>query len=410
MRRIIILIALSLVMLATAPGSAQDCSIQLSSFTPTAGIGIMSFTTNNYPNDAAIASAVDAWTNSCAAAGSSFPMLTTGTCSGSACAQVSISYQSGYSTSSNGGCGQFQRSGSGGTITVFQWDSQGRTCTDDAVATFMHEIGHALGLGDPGSDQPGQACFGSVMGNWYWGSTPSIDSDDCEQAEDGWTTPLETRIEQCQNHCTDGTCNEVGDCQGSLAWDPGTNWADPLVFDLEGDGVITTDVNEPVMFDLDADGHKESITWISGNDAMLWTDLDGNNRVDDGGELFGVGTVLPNGTKAQHGYEALSMYDLLSKGGDENGVIDHNDAIWNHLRLWRDMNHNGICDPGEAAPIHRFGVEQVSLKWRRARWIDEDGNTHLLRGTWRKHITGNAEVKYGDFLVEALTLRAAGNE
>jgi hypothetical protein len=407
--RTIIGVALIGVFTATA-AVAQDCSIQASSFSPKSGIAILAFTTSNYPNDEAIETAVDAWNNNCASSGSSFPVLTTGTCSGSACAQVSITYHPGFSATSNGGCADFQRSGAGGTINVYQWDMQGRTCADDEIATFMHEMGHALGLGDAGYNAPGQACFGSVMGNWNWGSAPSIDTDDCEEAEDGWTTPLETRIQQCEFHCTDGTCNELGDCEGSLMWDSGTNWFDPLVFDLDGDGVITTDVYEPVTFDVDADGHEESITWISGNDGLLWTDLNGNDRVDDGAELFGVGTVLPDGTKARHGYEALAMYDLAQQGGDGSGVIDQNDAIWNHLRLWRDINHDGVCDPGEAWPIHRFGVDQISLRWKRARWIDAHGNTHLLRGTWRKHITGNVEPKYGTFLIEELTLRAVSND
>lgn len=163
----------------------------------------------------------------------------------------------------------------GGTLTIFQWDSLGRNCLDDDVGVLMHEMGHVLGLGDPGHNDPGQACFGSVMGSWYWGRTPSIDPDDCAQAEDGFTTPIEIRVEQCSNHCEDGTCNDVGECigqDGQPTWNPGTDWFDPLVFDLEGNGIFTTGPDAPVTFDLDADGHAESWTWISGGDAFLWTD------------------------------------------------------------------------------------------------------------------------------------------
>src|SRR5688500_14961677 len=112
MRRTILLLALSFVF-AVAPGFAQDCSVPWDEFTPTGGIGIMGFTTNNYPDDNHIAAAVDAWNNSCPGSGPAFPMLTTGTCSGSACAQITINYQSGFSTTSTGGCGDFERSGSG---------------------------------------------------------------------------------------------------------------------------------------------------------------------------------------------------------------------------------------------------------------------------------------------------------
>jgi hypothetical protein len=41
--------------------------------------------------------------------------------------------------------------------------------------------------------------------------------------------------------------------------------------------------------------------------------------------------------------------------------------FWNRLRLWRDADHDGICDPGEALPSHRFGVLKIDLAWRDAR-------------------------------------------
>jgi len=42
---------------------------------------------------------------------------------------------------------------------------------------------------------------------------------------------------------------------------------------------------------------------------FLALDLNHNHRIDDGSELFGIGTTLPSGEKASNGFVALAMYD-----------------------------------------------------------------------------------------------------
>lgn len=184
-------------------------------------------------------------------------------------------------------------------------------------------------------------------------------------------------------------------------WDGGTNWFDPLVLDLNGDGVRTTGSDRPVSFDLDADGTAESLTWLDpeSKDAFLWTDLNHNNRIDDGSELFGVGTMLPSGRRARHGFEALAMYDLPAHGGDANGLIDDRDDIWPRLRLWRDDDHDGQCDGGERAPLAQYGVEEIRLSWKAVAVIDASGTLHMLGGTYLQR--GYANIA-SEHVVEAL--------
>lgn len=285
----------------------------------------------------------------------------------------------------------------GGKIYIFEKDRFGFPCNNSVEArshTVGHEIGHILGLDD-------SSCTNQIMGS----STAPVHPDECAQVDDQWQTAIETRIEQCQASCTT-SCDGNGDCAPPPPhWDPGTDWFDPLVFDLENDGIHTKSGDEAVSFDLDGDGRAERISWIEAGDAFLWTDLNGNQRVDDGSELFGVGTVLHDGTRARHGYEALAMYDLPEKGGDGNGRIDREDVIWNRLRLWRDQNGDGVCDAGEASPIHRFGVKEIGLDWVPAYWMDAAGTLHLLSGVYRKHIVGLSDPKYMDYPVEALAFR-----
>ncbi|HEX9982556.1 MAG TPA: hypothetical protein VGF69_04770 [Thermoanaerobaculia bacterium] len=284
----------------------------------------------------------------------------------------------------------------GGAIYLFERDGFGFPCNNTTEArahTVAHEIGHILGLAD--SD-----CTNRVMG----GSTGTVQPDECAKVGELWETPMERQVNQCNSTCWTA-CDANAQCpEGTLHTDSGTPWFDPLVFDLEGDGIPTVSGDEAVRFDLDADGTVETVSWPGSGDAFLWTDLNGNNRVDDGAELFGVGMLLPDGRRARHGYEALAMYDLPSKGGNGDGRIDSTDAIWNRLRLWRDIHHDGICGAGEASPIHRFGVKAIDLAWSPTGWTDAAGTLHLLSGRFRKHVRGK-ESGYADYPVEALGLR-----
>lgn len=63
---------------------------------------------------------------------------------------------------------------------------------------------------------------------------------------------------------------------------------------------------------------------------MLMLDRNGNGHLDDGSELFGDSTILPNGMKGSNGFQALVYYDA---NGD--GRIDANDPIWSQLRVWQ---------------------------------------------------------------------------
>jgi hypothetical protein len=197
-----------------------------------------------------------------------------------------------------------------------------------------------------------------------------------------WQTLMESMIEQCSANCWT-RCNNNAQCPPhTTTTETPLGQTDPLVLDLANDGITTFAGADAVTFDLYGDRTPERLSWPAGDDAFLYTDLNRNMIVDDGSELFGVGTVLPDGTRARHGFEALAMYDLRARGGDENGRIDSGDAIWNR----------------------RFGVRQIHLTWVLAPWTDDAGTVHRLHGRYRKHTTGVGEG-YSDHAVEALALR-----
>jgi len=164
----------------------------------------------------------------------------------------------------------------------------------------------------------------------------------------------------------------------------------PLVLDLNGDGIQTTDLFAPVWFDLDGDGVLARSSWTCSwtEEGFLWLDLNGNGTVDSGRELFGQGTLLPSGETAANGFKALSVYDDPLYGGNADALISEDDLIWSLLRLWVDRNHDGVSQQHEIAPLGRFGVVAIGLDYSRVEEVDGNGNIHLFQGTFLKRLTG----------------------
>ena len=79
----------------------------------------------------------------------------------------------------------------------------------------------------------------------------------------------------------------------------------PLIVDLDGDGVETTNIANGVYFDHDGNGFAEKSAWVGKDDGLLVRDINGNGQIDNGTELFGNNSVLSNGQKATNGFEAL---------------------------------------------------------------------------------------------------------
>ncbi len=145
---------------------------------------------------------------------------------------------------------------------------------------------------------------------------------------------------------------------------------DPLAIDLGALGIELTTLENGVNFDLDKNGFAEKTAWIGIEDGFLCLDRNGNSKIDDGGELFGDQVELSNGAISVSGFEALADFDE-----DGDGVIDHNDTVWNDLRVWIDANHNGISDSGELKTLNELGVVNISLN------VTKEENVDTATGT-----------------------------
>ncbi len=138
---------------------------------------------------------------------------------------------------------------------------------------------------------------------------------------------------------------------------------DPLVLDLGGEGINLTSRENGVYFDIKGDGTPVKTSWISGNNAFLYRDANGNGTADDVNELFGDQGGYANG------FDKLAQYD---DNGD--GVLDEKDAAYNELRLWRDLNGDGVNQAHESMTLAEAGVKSLNLGYAKNWEYDQYGN------------------------------------
>ncbi|HPA44822.1 MAG TPA: hypothetical protein PLZ55_01070 [bacterium] len=139
--------------------------------------------------------------------------------------------------------------------------------------------------------------------------------------------------------------------------------SDPVVLDLDGDGIELTSAGNGVEFDITGDGTTETTAFATGDDAFLALDRNGNGQIDNGRELFGD----QNG--AQNGLEELARYDT---NGDNR--IDEYDAIYDSLALFSDSNANGVSEAGELRSLREAGIASINLAYRNVDHTLSSGN------------------------------------
>jgi hypothetical protein len=165
------------------------------------------------------------------------------------------------------------------------------------------------------------------------------------------------------------TCLGCDTCGGS-----------PVVIDIAGDGIALTSPSDGVDFDLNGNGTRDRLGWTraGSDDAWLALDRDSNGSIDRGAELFGDFTPQPaSGNK--NGFLALAEFDKPASGGNADGVIDYRDLVFESLRLWQDVNHNGISEPEELHTLAELNVKALELDFKESKRVDEFGNEFKYR-------------------------------
>lgn len=189
---------------------------------------------------------------------------------------------------------------------------------------------------------------------------------------------------------------------------------DPLILDLNGDGVKLTSYQENlVLFDVDHDGgSKEQTGWVAANtitggtppaintDGIVVQDLNSNGVIDNISETLSeyfngtVGTNGDPGTKPfVNGFESLASSSLNTVA---DGVFNSSDAGWSTVRVWvddnadgmsfKDVNGNGTyqagIDQSELKTFAELGITSINLTPTAQSGLVNGGNEILATGSF----------------------------
>jgi len=139
--------------------------------------------------------------------------------------------------------------------------------------------------------------------------------------------------------------------------------ADPLVLDLDGDGVELTDAANSHQFDVSGSGTAVSVPFPTAGDAFLAVDRNANGAIDSGKELFG------DQHGAAHGFAELAKYDQ-----NLDAMIDVQDAIFEQLLLFGDLDGDGEVRSDEFTSLRQAGISAIDLRYDEVARQLSDGN------------------------------------
>ncbi|MBO4998770.1 MAG: DUF2974 domain-containing protein [Lachnospira sp.] len=151
---------------------------------------------------------------------------------------------------------------------------------------------------------------------------------------------------------------------------------DPIIIDLNQDGIYTQSIHEGAHFDFAGDGYREGTGWIAPQDGMLVHDVNGDGIINDGTELFGDRTVLGDGSIAERGFVALKDID-----SNKDGKLNREDDVFSELNVWVDHNGNGASEEGELYTLDEIGISEIHLNETYANYTDANGNRIMAVGS-----------------------------
>ena len=160
-------------------------------------------------------------------------------------------------------------------------------------------------------------------------------------------------------------------------------YQDPLLIDLDGDGIETTTIENGVYFDHGNDGFEELSAWVGVDDGILVYDKNNNGVIDNGNELFSNNYTKLDGTQAVSGFDALGDFDSNS-----DGVINSSDTNFDTIKV--------LKGDGTMMSLSDAGVSSITLLHTNKNVEDANGNVQKTEGTYTR--TDGSTSKLGDYL------------
>lgn len=156
------------------------------------------------------------------------------------------------------------------------------------------------------------------------------------------------------------------------------NLYSPIVlnFNPEAGDIDTISSFRGVDFDLKGKGKKQTVGWVRPEQGgFLVLDLNNNSIIDSGKEMFGEATnIIGTNLQAANGYVALSQYD---NNGD--GVIDQKDKVFASMKVWFDLNTDGISQPGEVVSLDSLGITKLTFNYTEVEKEKQFNNGNRVR-------------------------------
>jgi len=171
----------------------------------------------------------------------------------------------------------------------------------------------------------------------------------------------------------------------------------PVVLDLDGNGVELGGAASHVSFDANADATPDLAGWISSGDAFLALDRNQDGQITTGAEI----SFVEDAPQATTDLEGLAAYDT-----NENGFFDDQDARFAEFLLWQDINQNGVSDQNELSTLTERQVRAINLT-RSSTGLAASGGesvitgtTEFLRSDGATGLVGDVALVYGSGRIE----------
>jgi hypothetical protein len=123
----------------------------------------------------------------------------------------------------------------------------------------------------------------------------------------------------------------------------------PVVLDLNRDGKISY---SDTAVSLNDSSMSQTTAWVGQQDGTLVWDKYHDGRVHDSSQ-YAFAQYLAG---AKTDLEGLKAFDT-----NGNGQLDRGDSIWKEMRIWQDLNGDGVSDMGEVKTLAEWGIDSIGL-------------------------------------------------